>query len=409
MNLGNSSLKIDIRHLKLPSLWEVSIVLLLLYAFFFQYGIRSINSAMLILNAICIVFGVMNLITGTYKGIKTFYFWIIAFVFVSVLLSLFFGVSIYISIYIGVRMIEYCLTGLSVFLFGISNVIRFRKVLFATWLSIFLLALVVLVRGTSVKYDGAIGIGSLNTNEMSSFFILMVFIAFYLYGEVNSKIQKLIIWISLLIVFVVQIKCASRRGFIVMVFMIVMNIIWSVIPYRNQRNSRKRLFAYSLIIIIGTIAFIGLSDYILNSTVLGERLGGTMTGGDAARARYHAFAFEQFKHHPVFGIGVGGISYLNGVYSHSLFYETLSCTGIIGSVLLLISFVIPVKELILRIQNNKYDVYANNIEQYRNKVLLIYYIALFVSGFAVVMIYDFYFYLSLALIATAIFKNKIQS
>ena len=400
--------KVDIRHLKLPSLWEVSIFLLLMYAFFFQYCVMSINSAMLFLNAINILFGLARLLTGAYKGKKTYYSWIIAFVFVSVLLSLVFGVSISASMDTGIRMIEYCLTGLSIFLFGISRDNSFRKVLFITWLSIVLLALNVLLHGTIVDYLGAIGLGSLNTNEMSSFFVLMVFCAFYLYGETDNKIQKLIIWLSLLLVFIIQIQSASRRGFIVMVFMIVLNIIFGVIPYSNQKNSRRRLIAYSFLIIAGAIAFVELRDYILNSTILGERLGGTMTGGDAARARYQAFALEQFKKHPIFGVGVGGITYLQGAYSHSLFYETISCTGIIGAVLMIVSFFKPVKELLVRLIKNRPEAYSNNRELYLDKVVLIYLFGLFVSGFAVVMIYDFYFYLSLALIATAIVLNRIK-
>ena len=408
MTYEDNRKKIDIRHLKLPSLWEFSIFLMLMYAFFFQYAVMTINSAMLVLNAICILFGVAHLLNGAYIREKTCYSWIIAFVFVSVLLSFAFGVSISISVDTGIRMIEYCLTGLSIFLFEISKKKRFRKVLFITWLSIVLLALNVLLHGTIVDYLGAIGLGSLNTNEMSSFFVLMVFCAFYLYGETDNKIQKLIIWLSLLLVFIIQIQSASRRGFIVMVFMIVSNIIWGIIPYSNHNNSKRRLVAYSLIIIAGAIAFVKLRNYILNSTILGERLGGAMTGGDAARAKYHAFAFEQFKKHPIFGIGVGGITYLQGVYSHSLFYETISCTGIIGAVLMAVSFLKPIKELLSRLMKDRCEAFSNNRELYLNKVILIYLFGLLASGFAVVMIYDFYFYLSLAFIATAIVLNKTR-
>ena len=167
--------RFDIRHIKIPSIWESSIFLLIIYAFFFQYGVRTINSFMLVLNAVCILYGVANFVTGPYKRLKTFYYWIIAFVFVSFLFSLCFGVSTYASLYLGIRMIEYCLTGFSIFLFCISRENRFRKILFYTWLSIFLLAIFVLLKGTSVDYGDALGIGSLNTNELSSFYILMVF------------------------------------------------------------------------------------------------------------------------------------------------------------------------------------------------------------------------------------------
>lgn len=399
MNYEGTREKRGIRYLRLPSLWEVSIVILLFYAFFFQYGVTTINSAMLALNALCILIGVWKLLTGVCRGKHSFYHWLIAFVLVSVLLSIVFGVSSSASIDVGIRMIEYCLTGFSVLLFSLSHKDRYLKILFFTWLSILLLAIAVQINGTIVVYLGAVGIGDLNTNEMSSFFLLMVFCAFYLYGNTNNKFQKIIIWLSLALVFFIEIQSASRRGFIVMVFMIVMNIIISVVPFNNQNSSRKRLLIYSLIAIVGAIAFIELRDYILGSTILGERLTGSMVGGDAARTRYHQFALEQFRQHPIFGVGVGGINYLQGVYSHSLFYETLGCTGVVGALLLLISFFIPLKKLLKKLfdGSNKDGYEKNNV--YLNKILLIYLVAILISGVAVVMIYDFYFYLSLALIA----------
>lgn len=390
--------KRGIRYLRIPSLWELSIALLIFYAFFFQYGVTTINSGMIVLNALCILLGIVKLLSGVYKGNRSFYNWVIAFVLIAVLLSVVFGVSSSASIDVGIRMIEYCLTGFSVLLFSLSHREKFKKILFYTWLSILLLSIAVQIKGSIVVYLGAVGIGNLNTNEMSSFFLLMVFCAFYLYGNTSNKFQRAIIWLSLLLVFFIEIQSASRRGFIVMVFMIVMNIIVSVIPFNNPNNSGRKLLIYSIIGIAGAVAFIELRDYILSSTVLGERLTGSMIGGDAARSRYHQFALEQFMRHPIFGVGVGGINFLQGVYSHSLFYETLGCTGIFGSVLLAISFLIPLKCLVRGVFNKEKDV-GQKYRVYLNKNLLIYLIAILISGVAVVMIYDFYFYFSLALIA----------
>lgn len=136
----------------------------------------------------------------------------------------------------------------------------------------------------------------------------------------------------------------------------------------------------------------------MSSTVLGERLTGNMIGGDAARTRYHKFAMEQFSKHPIVGVGVGGINYLQGVYSHSLFYETLGCTGLIGSLILAITFVKPLKSLIKRLFDNKKNADQKS-KVYFNKTFFIYLLAILISGVAVVMIYDFDFYISLALIA----------
>ena len=401
MSFEGAREKRSIRYLRLPSLWEVSIALLLFYAFFFQYGVTTINSAMLILNALCILLGMLKLLTGVYQKKKSFYNWIIAFVLISVLMGLIFGVSSNASIDVGVRMIEYCLTGFSVMLFSLSQRENFFRTMFFTWLSILLLAIAVQLKGRSAFYLGAVGIGNLNTNEMSSFFLLMVFCAFCLYGITSSKLQRIIIWLSLLLVFFIQIQSASRRGFIVMIFMIVMNIVTSVIPFNNQNCSKKKLLIYFLVVIAGTIAFIELRDYILSSTVLGERLTGSMIGGDAARSRYHQFALEQFMQHPIFGIGVGGINYLQGVYAHSLYYETLACTGVIGLSILTVSFLLPLKKLVKGIFTNKMSG-DQKTKTFLYKTILIYLVAILVSGVAVVMIYDLYFYLSIGMIAAGI-------
>lgn len=108
MNYERAREKRGIRYLRLPTLWEVSIALLLFYAFFFQYSVTSINRAMLALNTLCILLGMLKLITGVYRGKPSFYNWIIAFVLISVLLGVIFGASSSASVDVGIRMIEYC-------------------------------------------------------------------------------------------------------------------------------------------------------------------------------------------------------------------------------------------------------------------------------------------------------------
>ena len=403
MNYEEKEGSISFRYLRIPSSWEILLVLLLFYSFFFQYGVTTINNAMMGLNALCIIFGLWSLVNGGYKRKHSFYTWIIAFVFVSVLFGIIFGVSSRASAITGLRMIEYCLTGFSVLLFSIKHRDRYLKVVFFTWLFILMLAITVLFKGTSEFYSGAVGIATLNTNEMSSFFLLMIFCAFCLYGSTSNKMQKVIIGLSIVIVFFVQIQSASRRGFIVMLFMIVMNIAIAVIPYNNPTNSFRKLIIYSLMIFLGIPAFIELRDYVFNNTILGERLAGNMIGGDVLRMRYHIFAMEQFIKHPFFGVGVGGINFLQGVYSHSLYYETISCTGIIGTLLLIIGAFSLIKYLWKKLIREaiKRDDY-HNFTTYYDKIATIYFCGILASGVAVVMIYNFYFYYSLGMIAAGI-------
>lgn len=388
-------------------LWEVSLLALIMYAFFFQYGVKTVKNAMPALSVICIIFAVFNLFYRKFKTSGSTYFGIQLFVMISILFGIVFGTSSSTVLDTGIRMLEYSLTGFSIVLFSISNKKNYDRIIFYIWFSILLLAISVITKGTIVGYMGAIGIEALNTNEMSSFFILMIFCTFYLYGKAKKKSWKTLLWLSLVIIFIIQIRAASRRGFIVMVFMIVFNIIYNVIPYNNAKNSGKRVIVYSLLIIAGAVVFIKLQDYLLNGTILGERLIGNMTGGDLARVRYHEFALEQFYSSPIFGVGIGGISFLQGVYSHSLYFEVLSCTGLVGSAILFFAFFDIFIKTLLLIKVDRVN--ENNLKLYINKVIFTYEISLLISGIAVVLIYDFYFYISMAVIASGLLLPDLKN
>ena len=399
MNSESRNNKYDIRHIRLPSLWEVSIVFLLFYSFFFQYVFKPINGAMIVLNGICIIIGFWNLFKVHHYKVHTSYTIIIAFVVFSVIASIVFGVSPSMSKELGFRMIEYCFTGFSILFFSLTHKHRFIRIFFYIWFFILLFGIQILFKGYSATYSGAVGFEGLNTNEISSFFIFMIFCAFYLYSKANNRFNKTVIIISIIFIFFVQIQTASRRGFIVMLLMIVANLIVAVIPFSYSNTPNRKLIAYSILLIVSAFAFLALRDYIVNNTALGERLVGNMTGGDFARERYHRFALEQFLSHPIIGIGVGGIEYLQGVYSHSLYYETLSCTGLFGTTILGVGLLWPVVILCKRITNSHL---SNRTNSYCCRILLMYMICILISGFAVVMIYDFYFYLSLALITAGL-------
>ena len=403
---GNNG--ISVRRSKLPTFWEFSILILIFYAFFFQYGVVSINNAMIILNAVCILTGAVHMMSDARVRIKnTFYSYALVFVILSVLTGLVFGVSSRVVFDTGLRMIEYSLTGLSVYLFAVSHKDRYSHIVFYAWISVVLLAFAVLFKNTVVDYSGAIGIGSLNNNELSSFFILMVFCSFYLIDRADKRYKRVLIALAMALCFITEIRTASRRGFVVMVFMIVATEIFAVIPRSSGKNSRRRLAAYSVLLVIGAVLFIIFRNYLLTSTILGERLSGSMIGGDAARIRYRQFALAQFKKYPVFGVGIGGINYLLGVYSHSLYYEVLSCTGIVGSAVMLATLIqmvkAPVKKLFGR-ERRSLDPDA----LYIYKTIFIYVVSIIASGVAVVMIYDFNFYFSLGLIAAGmkVFENR---
>lgn len=205
------------------------------------------------------------------------------------------------------------------------------------------------------------------------------------------------------IVIIAQISAASRRGFIVIILFVSLSIIFALIPHKSGNRSKKRMTLYIFFVVAIAVALVYFKNYLLDSTVLGARLMGSFDGGDAARAKYQAFALEQFRMHPIWGIGLGGIAYHMGAYSHSMYYELVSCTGLVMTMIFFAGFLgFGVKYWKI---NKQYRRRGNCKEiVYVSTECFFFWLSLIISGYAVVMIYDFYFYLSVALL-TAIYKN----
>lgn len=390
-------------------LWMYVCVCTLFYTFFFQYAVISINNAMIILCGVNIIFLILHIMVNR-KGVinKDPYCYLILFVFESFIMSYIFSGGMY-GFDLGIRMIEYVLTGYSVFLLTKVDEKFFEVVIKTIFISISMLAFYVLLHGVVVTSSGALGLKNLNVNEMSSYFILMTACSFSVFVTRKEFFEKVLIIIADVIVIIAQISSASRRGFIMVIAILLLSILFGLIPYYTKINSVKR-FGYYFFIILGVfIAFIILGDYIMNSTVLGARLGGQFDGGDELRNKYQSFAFQQFKNRPIFGVGIGGIAHKLGAYSHSMYYETISCTGIIGTFIFFYGVIKIGKELFITYFLNREETefeYASLIA----RVGLIYWLGILASGIFVVMIYDFNFYMSMAILSSVISvsKNKIN-
>ena len=151
------------------------------------------------------------------------------------------------------------------------------------------------------------------------------------------------------------------------------------------------------------VVIISVGNYILNETVLGARLLGSFNSGDVLRERYQTIAMQQFAKQPIFGVGLNGLQSIMGVYSHSLYYETLSCTGIIGTLILFGTLLTVGKRLY---QNTKKSEGQTPDKIYISRLCFFFFIALMVSGFAVTMIYEFFFYICWAIMIAISIMNK---
>ena len=93
-----------------------------------------------------------------------------------------------------------------------------------------------------------------------------------------------------------------------------------------------------------------------------------------------------------------------GAYSHSMYYELLSCTGIFCSVLFLYGLI---KIVMDSFRIREYSKNTNKMIAYICGIIVVFIACTAVSGMAVVMIYDFYFYLSIAVVSAVLSVEKV--
>ena len=87
-----------------------------------------------------------------------------------------------------------------------------------------------------------------------------------------------------------------------------------------------------------------------------------------------------------------------GMYSHSMYHELLACTGIVGTCILVGNLIINMVRLF--IDSFKIDDGYSDLK-ICSRCMMLFVGAILVGGFAVVYIYDMYFYIILGLIAAS--------
>lgn len=379
-------------------IWLIMVLLLIIYSFYFQYAVKAVGGLMIVLCGAIILCGCIQ-IFYVQKGKLELDMMgpIIVFVLSSSVITIVLTSHGLYGTDLCIRMIEYVLTAYSAYLLLKNRFEYLRIVFWFICVSVTLLAITTFTCGTVVASTGAIGIAGLNTNSMSSFFVLAIFACFVLISIERKMVVNFILTACMIIIIGSMVAAASRRGFIVVSAFIGLSVLFGIVPLKSENKSKARFFLYFLVILLLVVALLYIQNYLLENTVLGSRLMGSMDTGDAARDKYQNFARIQFQEHTILGIGLGGIAYHMGAYSHSLYYEIFSCTGIILSCFLLIALL---KYGIKFFQNQKYYKNMDKVKYYITIEGFLYWLSILVSGISMTMIYDLYFYLSLAILAT---------
>lgn len=381
---------------------KIFVTILITYVFWFQYVFHEVSGVLPICGAILIFCNIFTLQKSVLKITRSSYLGIMIVILIIIAVSLVVTEHKDFSSEITKNLIEYVVVAAALYLFIIDNKENLTFTLSLICIVITALAISNIIQGTE-SYIGAVGIEGLNTNLMSSTFFLGFYSIFMLFHR-KQGIPKFILIVCLAIIGFAQIMAASRRGFIVLLLFTALYLIYAAFIINNRSMSAKDILSGMIITLILIIAAIVLMNYVMNHTVLGLRLSGQFDSGDIARDYLKQNAIELFKEHPFAGVGINGFAYFNyeHLYTHSFFYELLSCTGLCGTLSMLIYIYVLIKKFWKAGSSRTIDqkcLQVNEISSLRINFIFI--ICILITGLAVVMWYDFYFYIFIALIAAS--------
>lgn len=365
----------------------IIVCIFLVYVLWFQYAFEPISGMLSLLGIVMIFLEVCSLKRLNYYRPL---FFVAFFMFIAIL-GIPFALYRAVSINALVGIVKLLIPMVCIFSCIDYSYNRFKHVMFVICITIFALSISLLIEGTQ-SYTGALVIGDLNSNVYSAFILLGVMATLFMLCSINNRILK-ILFIGILITeCIAQVLAASRRGLIVVFFMLL-TYIHSLLSIKYKRQFEYKILTVILVLVL-LLILVSQSNGV-SSLVVVERLTGGPTHGDLKRAEYHAVAWKQFLSSPFLGNGLASVEGQINVYSHSLYYEVLACTGVLGLVILITALLRKMfyfwkkSYIVIKIENRM-----------ENRTFAWSVLGILLTGIAVVFIYDVDFYIFLAIFAS---------
>lgn len=375
-------------------LWLIGIFLL--YMFWFQYAVKPINGFLSIIGIVLLCASIKGQRgINDYRYLFNIVFFVMALLISGILFSkdkrLFFDLFF--------EILKCLLPMIAIYNYVGTDKERLKNLFSLILISIVLMSISLFLKGIDAA-NGAIVLGDLNSNKFSCYVLIGVIAALYLLNEYDSKMIRFVLVISLVIMAVAQIEAASRRGVVVYAFMIA-TYIHTIIFVKYKAKPAYKIASVFIALVLFFVVYSSFSDKFAN-TVVFQRFLLKNSVADQARAHYQKEAWNIFLSNPLFGEGLGAVMRRVGMYSHSLYYESLASGGIIATFCLLF----PMGTKI--IQYWKASKTSNNIGlmvEARTMAWAI--VGVLISGIAVVYFYDVDFYIILGIFAT--YSNYLNS
>ena len=304
----------------------VSLSLYLFYMIFIQYAVAEISFVFQMVAALIF----LSLLFTSKKSVrqpKLLFFYIAYCAFFGFFVS---DNKILFQEYL-IQILKYIIPMMGVY-FYVTSYQRLVILLCVISISVFCLACSILIIGETSN-TGAIVIGELNSNLFAVYINLGLAAELLLLCYAEDIRTIIIIWVLIILEFYSQFIASSRRG--ILVFLILLGIYLTTVRFKK---TSYKIAVISVLFLISAILLLYVNPTSISDSTLLIRLHGELTGGDLAREEYHSVALKLFKESFLFGKGLGCVMNTIGVYSHSLYYETLACTGCIGSLLMILFY-----------------------------------------------------------------------
>lgn len=373
---------------------SISLYILFFYSFYYQYAFGSVPVLFPVLGCIILALSIHKTKLG--GAFLHPLFSIILFTVYVVICGMISSYNRTYTISYTANYLEYQIPLFGIYCYCKGDLGKLRRIILGIWASITLLAIHALFIGTT-SINGAITVEGqyiLNPNTFSSLLSLGLLTGVILLCEERTSWWKILLILSSIIIqFVAQVNCASRRGVLVFIFFGV--IAGYIIEKEKLKNKYVSRFLVVLILISGLVLLASYSDYIETLLVF-QRFRNTDYQGDLMRSAYRTAAIDLFRRNPIIGKGFGAVTAYAGSYSHSMYYELLACTGIIGTFIFLA--VVIIKKLVIFVKATKKLAFHDLELKLVCEVICLFIISILVSGIAVVYIYDMFFYIMLGVI-----------
>ncbi len=226
--------------------------------------------------------------------------------------------------------------------------------------------------------------------------VIIVSLFAYLYDVERVKRYFLLsLGIIALFSFVI-IQTASRKNVACLAIFI---IVWFVRMIQSlnitKGKSSTKDFIRLCVLVVVIICVIVVVYTQMSSSAVFEKFTKTASSGEGLSSRIFLYkeAWKLFCTHPIIGVGFDQYRFYSsiGKYSHSVYAEILSCTGLIGVVLFFRPFFLKLIEVIRMVFRTKF-------KDYNIMMALLMFVIEILLGLGQIYIYEFYHMIVLTII-----------